>query len=72
MKNQKYKKSGNRGLFDEQETYQKLSAIGNPLEKTNDVIEFEIIREILGAKVLNENKKNNKRVLHFSLINFKK
>ena len=31
MIEEKYKKTANRGLFDEQETYQKLSDIWNPL-----------------------------------------
>ena len=47
MKQQKYKKSGNRGLFDEQDTYQKLSAIGNPLKTTREVVDFEMFREVL-------------------------
>ncbi len=59
MVSQKYKKSGNRGLFDDQETYQQLSAIGNPLEKIINVVEFEMFRDILEAKLLNQNKKNN-------------
>lgn len=68
MKNQKYKNSGNRGLFDEQETYQKLSAIGNPLEKINIVIDFEMFREILEAKILNENKKNNAGAKPYDIV----
>lgn len=59
MKQQKYKKSGNRGLFNVQDTYQKLSAIGNPLEMTSKVVDFEIFREVLGNYILNQNKKNN-------------
>lgn len=59
MKQQKYKKSGNRGLFDEQDTYQKLSAIGNPLEMTSKVVDFEMFREVLENYMLNQNKKNN-------------
>lgn len=59
MASQKYKKSGNRGLFDDQETYEKLSAIGNPLEKIINVVEFEMFRDILETKLLNQNKKNN-------------
>ena len=59
MASQKYKKSGNRGLFDEQETYEKLSVIGNPLEKIINVVEFEMFRDILETKLLNQNKKNN-------------
>lgn len=59
MQPQKYKKSGNRGLFDEQETYQKLSSIGNPLDMIDKVIDFEMFRDILESKLLNLNKKNN-------------
>ena len=47
MKNIKYKSQGNFGLFDEQETYQKLSEIGNPLEKISSVIDFEMFRNTL-------------------------
>ncbi len=59
MPTQKYKKSGSRGLFDEQETYQKLSSIGNPLEMIGKVVDFELFREILESKLLNTNKKSN-------------
>ena len=56
---QNYKKSGNKGLFDEQETEQKLTSIGNPLEMINKVIDFEMFRESLESKLLNTDKKNN-------------
>ena len=56
---QKYKLSGNRGLFDEEENYQKLSNIGNPLEMISNVIDFEVFRDSLEGKLLNKNKKNN-------------
>jgi len=59
MKRQVYKKTGNRGLFDEQETQERLSKIGNPLEMISEVIDFEIFREKLESKLLNQNKKNN-------------
>ena len=59
MKEQNYKKSGNKGFFDEQETEQKLSSIGNPLEMINKVIDFEMFRESLESKLLNTDKKNN-------------
>ncbi len=49
MESQKYTTTGSISLFDEQETYQKLSAIGNPLEKIWNVVDFEIFRETLGA-----------------------
>ena len=54
-----YKITGNRGLFDEQETIQKLSDIGNPLERISQVIDFEVFRIDLESKLLNTNKKNN-------------
>ena len=65
---QKYKKSGNRGLFDEQENYQKLSAIGNPLEKISLVIDFEIFRNTLEQGILNKDKKNNAGAKPFDVV----
>ncbi len=57
MASQKYKTTGSISLFDEQETYQKLSAIGNPLEKISNIIDFVMFREALEAGLLNKNKK---------------
>ncbi len=57
MASQKYKTTGSISLFDEQETYQKLSAIGNPLEKICNVVDFEMFRETLEVGLLNKNKK---------------
>ena len=54
-----YKITGNRGLFDDQETIQKLSKIGNPLERIGQVIDFEMFRPNLESNLLNTNKKNN-------------
>ena len=65
---QKYKIRGNRGLFDEQEAYQKLSDIGNPLEKISKVIDFEMFREFLEAKLLNQSKKNNAGAKPFDVV----
>ncbi len=59
MTAQKYKKPGSIRLFDKEETLDKLSAIGNPLEKISNVIEFEMFRVLLEAKFLNRDKKNN-------------
>lgn len=59
MKRQVYKNRGNKGLFDEQETQERLSKIGNPLEMISEVIDFEIFRQKLESKLLNRNKKNN-------------
>ena len=68
MASLKYKKTGNRGLFDEQETYQKLSDIGNPLEKISEVIDFEMFRDILEAKMLNYEKNNNAGAKPFDVV----
>ncbi len=57
MASQKYKTTGIISLFDEQETYQKLSSIGNPSEKICNVVDFEMLRETLEASLLNKNKK---------------
>jgi hypothetical protein len=40
----KYKHSGYVGLFDKEETSEKLSKLGNPLEKLHKIIDFEIFR----------------------------
>jgi hypothetical protein len=40
MKTTKFKTTGNRLLFDEEMTTDKLSEIGNPLEKISLVIDF--------------------------------
>ena len=68
MASKKYKKTGNRGLFDEEETYQKLSDIGNPLEKISKVIDFEMFRDTLEAKMLNCYKKNNAGAKPFDFV----
>jgi IS5 family transposase len=59
MKTEKYKLTGNKGLFDEQETQEKLSKIGNPLEMISKVVDFEMFREELELKLLNKDKKSN-------------
>ena len=68
MTAQKYKRTGTISLFDSEETLDKLSAIGNPLEKIINVVEFEMFREILEAKLLNQNKKNNAGAKPFDLV----
>jgi IS5 family transposase len=57
--NKKYKTSGKKGLFDQQETIEKHSKIGNPLEKISSVIDFEFFRTSLESMLLNTEKKNN-------------
>lgn len=55
----KYKQQGKISLFDEQEAMEKLSKIGNPLDKISLVIDFEFFRSSLESKLLNTEKKNN-------------
>jgi len=40
MSTNKYKQTGRIGLFDRDETSEKLSKLGNPLEKRHKVIDF--------------------------------
>ena len=55
---QKYKATGYLTLFDEEERQQRLSKIGNPLEKLSMVIDFEMFRDELEDAVLNKDKKS--------------
>jgi IS5 family transposase len=55
----KYKPTGRIGLFDKDESSAKLSKLGNPLEKLHNVIDFEMFRLELEAKMLNHDKKSN-------------
>ena len=64
----KYKPTGNRGLFDKEENLQKLSSMGNPLEMTSQVIDFELFRDALEEKLLNKNKKNNAGAKPFDVV----
>lgn len=68
MKSQKYKTTGHIGFFDEQETKEKLLNLGNPLERINKTIDFEIFRAKLESKLLNQNKKNNARARPFDVV----
>lgn len=68
MRSNKYKSIGKKGLFDEQETYDQLSAIGNPLEKIALVVEFEIFRSTLEEGILNKNKKSNAGAKPFDVV----
>lgn len=54
-----YKVRGNKGLFDEEFTKERLSSMGNPLDMISKVVDFEMFRELLESKLLNTNKKNN-------------
>ena len=45
----KYKTTGKQTLFDAENSAQKLYEIGNPLEKLDSVIDFEMFRSRLEA-----------------------
>jgi len=68
MSSQVYKTKGEKGLFDEQYTIERLSAIGNPLEKISNVIDFEAFRSTLESKLLNTEKKNNAGAKPFDVV----
>ncbi|KAA6322457.1 hypothetical protein EZS27_028000 [termite gut metagenome] len=55
----KYKIRGNMGLFDTHNNKEKLSQIGNPLERLSKVVDFEMFRAELEENLLNHDKKNN-------------
>ena len=59
MDKQIYKSTGKKSLFDDQFTAEKLSEIGNPLDKISYAIDFEMFRGLLESKLLNTTKKNN-------------
>ena len=68
MITQVYKTRGEKGLFDEQFTIDRLSEIGNPLEKISKVIDFESFRITLESKLLNTQKKNNAGAKPFDVV----
>ena len=55
----KYKKSGTVTLFDTQDTKEKLSDLGNPLERLSQVVDFEMFRKALEDEFENKAKKSN-------------
>jgi IS5 family transposase len=59
MISKKYKSQGHIGLFDKESTSDKLSKLGNPLEKLHKVIDFEMFRHELELSLLNHDKKSN-------------
>lgn len=65
---QYYKAIGKRGLFDEQETYGKLSAMSNPLERISHVVDFEFFRNTLEEGILSKDKKNNAGAKPFDVV----
>ncbi|GHV65284.1 hypothetical protein FACS1894199_05580 [Bacteroidia bacterium] len=64
----KYKSSGNVGLFDSWNTKEKLSKMGNPLERLSNVMDFEMFRPELEDNLLNHDKKNNAGAKPFDVV----
>ena len=56
---QQYKMTGNRGLFDDEMNYERLSEIGNPLERILEVVDFEIFRGLLETHLTKKERKSN-------------
>ncbi|GHU69235.1 hypothetical protein FACS189413_07790 [Bacteroidia bacterium] len=63
-----YKRRGHMGLFDTDHTKEKLSQIGNPLERLSNVVDFEMFRPELEENMLNHNKKNNAGAKPFDVV----
>jgi len=63
-----YKTRGSKGLFDEQFITEQLSNMGNPLEAISKVLDFEMFRPLLEAKLLNKDKKNNAGAKPFDVL----
>jgi len=53
-----YKPTGEVGLFDTQEKLDKLAALGNPLQRLAEVVDFEMFRPRLEAAMLNTERKS--------------
>jgi len=54
-----YRTRGKKGLFDEEFTKERLSAMGNPSESVSKVLDLEMFRESSESRLLNTDKKNN-------------
>jgi IS5 family transposase len=63
-----YKSRGNKRLFDEEFTKERLSVIGIPLEAIKKVLDFEVFRELLESKLLNTNKNNAAGVTSYEVV----
>lgn len=64
----KYKTTGKQTLFDVENAAQKLSEIGNPLEKLDSVIDFEMFRSRLEEAMVNLNTKSNAGAKQYDVV----
>ena len=65
---QQYKMTGTRGLFDDEMNYERLSEIGNPLERILEVVDFEIFREFLETHLTKKDRKSNAGAKPYDVI----
>ena len=63
-----YKSQGKKSLFDDHFSAAHLSTMGNPLESISKVIDFEIFRSTLEARLLNTSKKSNAGAKPFDVV----
>ena len=56
----RYKATGNQTLFDAENVAKRLSEIGNPLEKLDSVIDFEMFRHALEEVMVNHDTKSGR------------
>ena len=63
-----YKTQGKKSLFDEHFSSAHLSNMGNPLESISKVIDFEIFRSTIEARLLNTSKKSNAGAKPFDVV----
>lgn len=68
MNKQIYKSTGKKTLFDGEFSSEKLSEIGNPLEKIAKVVDFEMFRALLEGRLLNRSKRNNAGAKPFDVV----
>ena len=64
----KYKTTGKQTLFDAENAAQKLSEIGNPLEKLDSVIDFEMFRSRLEESMVNHSTKSNAGAKQYDVV----
>lgn len=64
----KYKATGKQTQFDAENAAQKLSKIGNPLEKLDSMIDFEMFRSRLDEATVKHNTKCIAVTKHYDVV----
>ena len=68
MLGNRYKSRGRVGFFDQERRSRKISKLGNPLERLDKVINFEMFREELEINMLNLERKNNSGCKPYDIV----